>query len=124
MTTGHAHLHPVPTMDRRADQLWTHLGRGMGYTDTPTKRRAILRATQQADFTTPYAYWRLQKPHLSAVAAAALAGAQLRRAALIHVPRHPGWWLLVLDDLTDRRHYLLDLGAEALHVLTETTPTR
>jgi hypothetical protein len=98
---------------------WTDLGSAMGYTDTPAKRHAILDAAQRLDFTDPYAYWRLQRPHLAAVAAAALAGAQLRRAALTQVAGHPGWMLLVLDEVYGVRHVLLDLGAEAIHLLQQ-----
>jgi hypothetical protein len=105
-----------------ARRAWTDLGATMGYTDTPAKRRAIQRAAQQLDFTSPYAYWRLQKPHLATVATAVLDGVQLRRAALAEVPGHPGWTLLVLDELTGARHALLDLGAEAVSIYDETTP--
>jgi hypothetical protein len=113
----HCHLHRVSTTDQQPMQVWTELGRAMGYTDTPAKRRAIRRAAERLDFTTPHAYWRLQQPHLAAVAAAALTGARLRRTAVTQVAGHPGWTLLVLDDLDGIRHYLLDLGAEAIHVL-------
>jgi hypothetical protein len=113
-------LYSVSTAGRRTEQLWTELGQLMGYTDTAAKRRAIVRAaSDRLDFTTPYAYWRLKELHVAAVATAALAGAQLRRAALTDVSGHPGWTLLVLDELSGVRHILLDLGHEAVHVLRQ-----
>jgi hypothetical protein len=99
---------------------WTDLGAVLGYADTRDKRRAILSAAQRLDFTTPYAYWRLQKPHLATVAAAVLDGAQLRRAAMAEVPGHAGWTLLVLDELAGARHGLLEIGAEAVSIYDET----
>jgi hypothetical protein len=117
MTATHS---PVRTAEPR--RSWTDLGAAMGYTDTAAKRRAILRAAQRLDFTAPYAYWRLQKPHLATVAAAVLDGAQLRRAAMAEVAGHPGWWLLVLDELAGARYALLEFGAEAVSIYDETPP--
>ena len=117
--TRPAFLHVVSTVPREPRRRWTDLGRAMGYTDTAAKRQAILRAAEQLDFTSADAHWRLRAPHLAAVAAAALGGAQLRRAARTEVPGHPGWALLVLDDVCGVRHILLDLGHEAIHLLRQ-----
>lgn len=121
MTTDHVHCN------------WTALAARMGYTTTRTQRAQVLAATRRVRWSgRPAGEYRclIAGPALRAVAAAVLASAASergdRRAAdplhnliRIGIARLPdGHPLIGLDD-GHFRQYVLDLGNEAISVLTE-----
>lgn len=112
---------------------WTALARRMGYATTPTQRAQILAAVQRMCWSDSRSV--LIAPALRVVAAAVLASAAVERsnrsvadplrcAIHIGIARLPDSEPLVgLDDGHDR-HYLLDLGDEAISVLSEPSEQR
>lgn len=114
----------------RPRRNWTALARRMGYATTPTQRAQILAAVQRMSWSDCRGV--LIAPALRVVAAAVLASAAVERsnkpvadplrcAIHIGIARLPdGKPLVGLDDGHDR-HYLLDLGDEAIYVLIESS---
>lgn len=115
------------------DRNWTALAARMGYTTTRTQRAQVLAATRRMRWSGCRAgdYRRLiTRPALRAVAAAVVADAAAERGdrrvadplhnlIRIGIARLPGGHpLLGLDD-GHIRQYVLDLGNDAISVLTE-----
>jgi hypothetical protein len=104
-------------------RTWTRLGQEMGYTDTGRRRGELLAAISRLAWKPPPS----QLPHLEGPAVRAIVwavqhcnGHQLHRLGAIEL--HRGCQLVGLEDSTGTRLYLLGLGIEAIHVLTELPP--
>jgi len=110
----------------RATQLaWTPLSRRLGVTRTARRRTQILTARSRMDWSPDI---DTSLAHLDGEAARAIVAAvyhhrrdQLQLVGTAAVP--DGHQLIGMQDADGTRSYLLDLDAEAIHVLAEVPTT-
>jgi len=101
---------------------WTALGVRMGFAADRTQREQILTAVSRASWTdSPRCQERLDRPAVSAVAAAVL-GHGGERPHRVGIARMGSRRLIGLEDTAGVRCWVLEVGCEAVHVLTEVDP--
>jgi len=101
---------------------WTALGVRVGFTADRVQRAQILTAVSRTSWTdSPCAQDRLDSPAVRAVAAAVLGhrGERLRR---VGIARMGSRRLIGLEDTAGVCCWVLEVGCEAVHVLTEIDP--
>jgi hypothetical protein len=112
---------------------WTHLGAGMGYTNTEAKRAAIRNAVESMVWVDPAQLTDLLESapvryyvgglfYLRRWALAAAAVVPFPDAACPARPLDGQQRLIGLQSVTEERYVLLDLGYEAIDLLHD-TPT-